>query len=134
MYGLHSHKEAIKKPFSSSFRIFFPIRKSRKAVPNSLSKLGSFKRNIVAKEKLGFDGKIIFPEHHQSHAGSAFFPSPFKEAAFITIDGVGEWATASYGIGKGNKIQMLAAKVLVYLVWKISFSVKAYFLLTKINL
>lgn len=52
--------------------------------------------------------KIIFPEHHESHAASAFFPSPFQEAAFLTMDGVGEWATTSYGIGKGNKIVIQA--------------------------
>ncbi|MFZ6032870.1 MAG: carbamoyltransferase [Melioribacter sp.] len=60
------------------------------------------------KEKLNYDGNILFPEHHQSHAASAFFPSPFKEAAFLTIDGVGEWTTTSYGIGKENKIKILA--------------------------
>jgi len=58
--------------------------------------------------ELGFKGKIIFPEHHESHAASAFFPSPFQEAAFLTMDGVGEWATTSYGVGKGNKIDILA--------------------------
>ncbi|MFA5160442.1 MAG: carbamoyltransferase [Candidatus Omnitrophota bacterium] len=57
---------------------------------------------------LGFDGKIIFPEHHESHAASAFFPSPFQEAAFLTMDGVGEWTTTSYGVGKGNKIDIFA--------------------------
>jgi len=56
----------------------------------------------------GFKGKIIFPEHHQSHAASAFFPSPFQEAAFITMDGVGEWATTSYGVGTGNRLEILA--------------------------
>ena len=60
------------------------------------------------KKELNYDGKIIFPEHHESHAASAFFPSPFQEAAFLTVDGVGEWATTSYGIGKGNKIDILA--------------------------
>lgn len=48
--------------------------------------------------------KILFCEHHLSHAASAFYPSPFKEAAILTIDGVGEWATASWGIGEGEKI------------------------------
>ncbi|MHC4631278.1 MAG: carbamoyltransferase family protein [Planctomycetota bacterium] len=62
----------------------------------------------VFRKELDFDGKIIFPEHHESHAASAFFPSPFQEAAFLTIDGVGEWATASYGVGKDNKIHILA--------------------------
>jgi carbamoyltransferase len=60
------------------------------------------------KKELNFEGKIIFPEHHESHAASAFFPSPFQEAAFLTIDGVGEWATTSYGVGKDNKIDILA--------------------------
>ena len=55
----------------------------------------------------GFAGKILFPEHHESHAASAFFPSPFPEAAFLTVDGVGEWTTTSYGAGRGNKIEML---------------------------
>jgi carbamoyltransferase len=60
------------------------------------------------KKELGFNGRIIFPEHHESHAASAFFPSPFQEAAFLTVDGVGEWATTSYGIGEDNKINILA--------------------------
>src|SRR3984893_2127152 len=60
----------------------------------------------VIRRELGRDCKIIFPEHHESHAASAFFPSPYPEAAFLTIDGVGEWATTSYGIGRGNRIQM----------------------------
>ncbi|OGN29990.1 MAG: hypothetical protein A3A33_01555 [Candidatus Yanofskybacteria bacterium RIFCSPLOWO2_01_FULL_49_25] len=61
----------------------------------------------VIKKEIGYKGKIIFAEHHQSHAASAFYPSPFQEAAILTIDGVGEWATASYGIGKdkGMKIE-----------------------------
>lgn len=58
--------------------------------------------------ELGFEGKIIFPEHHESHAASAFFPSPFAEAAFLTMDGVGEWTTTSYGVGKENKLDILA--------------------------
>ncbi|MFZ9688925.1 MAG: carbamoyltransferase N-terminal domain-containing protein, partial [Phycisphaerales bacterium] len=48
----------------------------------------------------GYDGPIAFTTHHESHAASAFFPSPFDEAAILTLDGVGEWATASYGIGR----------------------------------
>jgi len=51
---------------------------------------------------LGYEGPIIFPEHHESHAASAFYPSPFGSAAFLTMDGVGEWATTSYGIGEGT--------------------------------
>jgi carbamoyltransferase len=48
------------------------------------------------KEELGYEGKILFTEHHESHAASAFYPCPYKEAAFLTIDGVGEWTTTSY--------------------------------------
>jgi carbamoyltransferase len=57
-------------------------------------------------EELGYKGKIIFTEHHESHAASAFYPSPFKEAAFITMDGVGEWDTASIGLGRDNQIEI----------------------------
>ncbi len=59
------------------------------------------------ERELGYDGKILFAEHHESHAASAFFPSPFQEAGFITIDGVGEWTTSSYGVGRGNKVEIL---------------------------
>jgi len=55
----------------------------------------------------GYTKRFVFPSHHESHAASAFFPSPFQEAAILTMDGVGEWATASIGVGKGNKIQLL---------------------------
>ena len=58
------------------------------------------------KKELGFEGTILFPEHHESHAASAFYPSPFEEAAFLTMDGVGEWTTSSFGVGSGNKIQI----------------------------
>ena len=64
-------------------------------------------KDLIQKE-LDYSGPIIMPEHHESHAASAFFPSPFQEAAFITMDGVGEWSTSSYGIGQGNQIQLLA--------------------------
>ncbi len=66
-----------------------------------------FMKEFIKKE-LAYDGKIIFTEHHESHAASAFFPSPFQEAAFLTMDGVGEWATSSYGIGKDNTVTLLA--------------------------
>ena len=59
------------------------------------------------KEKLNYKGKVFFPEHHLSHAASAFYPSPFNEAAILTMDGVGEWTTSSYGIGSGNQIKIL---------------------------
>lgn len=62
----------------------------------------------VIQKELGYEGKIIFPEHHQSHAASAFFSSPFQRAAFLTLDGVGEWTTTSWGVGDGNKIDLRA--------------------------
>jgi carbamoyltransferase len=62
----------------------------------------------LIRGELGYDGTMYFPEHHQSHAASAFFPSPYREAAFLTIDGVGEWATASYGVGNGNRVDIMA--------------------------
>jgi len=53
-----------------------------------------------------WQNKLLFSEHHQSHAASAFYPSPFEEAAILTMDGVGEWATTSMGFGSGNRIEM----------------------------
>ena len=53
-----------------------------------------------------YRGRYVFTDHHESHAASAFFPSPFAEAAILTLDGVGEWATGSYGIGRGNRIEL----------------------------
>lgn len=58
--------------------------------------------------ELKYKGKILFPEHHESHAASAFFPSPFERAAFLTIDGVGEWATSSFGVGSENRVEIIS--------------------------
>ena len=62
-----------------------------------------------AAKKAGkkFEWKLLFGDHHESHAASAFYPSPFEEAAILTIDGVGEWATSSIGAGRGNEITLL---------------------------
>ena len=62
-----------------------------------------------AQKKAGkkFQWKLLFGDHHESHAASAFYPSPFEEAAILTIDGVGEWATSSIGLGRGNEITLL---------------------------
>jgi len=62
----------------------------------------------LIRHELRCSCKIIFPEHHESHAASAFFPSPYPQAAFLTVDGVGEWATTRYGVGRGNQIEMLS--------------------------
>src|SRR5881296_1090343 len=59
------------------------------------------------RRALGYEGEILYAEHHESHAASAFFPSPFEEAAILTIDGVGEWATAAFGVGRGRDLELL---------------------------
>ena len=56
---------------------------------------------------LRLSGEVLFGEHHESHAASAFYPSPFEEAAMVTLDGVGEWATSSIGVGRGHMLEML---------------------------
>lgn len=101
------------KPFVKFERIletylaFAPrgIRSFMKAIPLWIKQKLWIKELI--SDKIEFDGPIIFPEHHESHAASAFFPSPFQEAAFVTIDGVGEWATTSYGVGKDNTVEIM---------------------------
>ena len=59
------------------------------------------------RKGLGFGGPLLYAEHHESHAASAFFPSPFEEAAILTLDGVGEWATTAIGVGRGNDIELI---------------------------
>jgi carbamoyltransferase len=59
------------------------------------------------RRELEYEGDLLYAEHHESHAASAFFPSPFEEAAILTMDGVGEWATASVGVGKGNDLELM---------------------------
>ncbi len=61
----------------------------------------------VIQRELGYGKPILFGDHHESHAASAFYPSPFEEAAVLTMDAVGEWATASYGIGRGRELTLL---------------------------
>lgn len=61
----------------------------------------------VIRDSMEYEGKILFGDHHESHAASAFYPSPFQEAAFITVDGVGEWSTTTFGYGKDNRLQFM---------------------------
>ncbi len=65
---------------------------------------GRLVRRAVGRE---YKRRLIYAEHHESHAASAFFPSPFDEAAVLTLDGVGEWATASLGAGRGNRVELV---------------------------
>lgn len=88
---------------------FAPIglKSFRKAIPTWLGEKlhmkGRMTRALGCKPK----NRYVFPEHHESHAASAFYPSPFEEAAIVTMDGVGEWATTSIGVGEGNKIKLV---------------------------
>ena len=86
----------------SSFRMAIPIWLREKLFLKDLliKELEAFSPNTV------FDKKLRFSEHHLSHAASAFYPSPFREAAVLTMDGVGEWATTSLAIGTGNKLEV----------------------------
>lgn len=91
-------------PFGfESFRMSIPIWLREKL----------FLKDLLRKElkryasEVDWEARIHFSEHHLSHAASAFFPSPFEEAAVLTIDGVGEWATTSLAVGRGNKLEVL---------------------------
>jgi carbamoyltransferase len=87
------------------------FRSFRMAIPLWL-KEKLFQKQLLRDELYAFDpkfdweSKLLFTEHHQSHAASAFFPSPFNEAVILTMDGVGEWATTSVGFGRGNHLEM----------------------------
>ena len=86
----------------SSFRMALPVWLKEKL----------FQKNLISKKlkssskDFDWESKLLFSEHHQSHAASAFFPSPFESAVVLTMDGVGEWATTSAGIGKGNNLEI----------------------------
>lgn len=98
--------------FSSFLKALPPWMREKLWMPDlirtEMGKAGGEADERAAK-KLGkkFEWKLLFGDHHESHAASAFYPSPFEEAAILTIDGVGEWATSSVGIGKGNEITLL---------------------------
>lgn len=87
----------------ASFRMAIPVWLREKL----------FLKDLLAKELKAFapdvdwSARLLFGEHHLSHAASAFFPSPFEEAAVLTLDGVGEWATSSLAIGRGSKLEIL---------------------------
>ena len=85
-----------------SFSMAIPVWLREKLFQRSLL----IKRLKQFSEEFDWDNKLLFSEHHQSHAASAFYPSPFKRAAILTMDGVGEWATTSLGLGTGNQLEM----------------------------
>ena len=82
------------------------FRSFRQAIPLWLKEKLFTPRILDRGLGSGYRGRYVFPEHHESHAASAFFPSPFEEAAIVTVDGVGEWATATLGFGKGNRVTL----------------------------
>lgn len=82
------------------------IRSFFKAIPIWLQQKLHLPREMRKALGGAYTKRFVFTEHHESHAASAFFPSPFEEAAILTLDGVGEWATASFGVGRGNKIEL----------------------------
>ncbi|NLF68704.1 MAG: carbamoyltransferase [Candidatus Anammoximicrobium sp.] len=84
----------------SGFRSFLS------AMPVWLKQKLHLRRELNQGLRHAYRKQYVFTEHHESHAASAFFPSPFDEAAILTMDGVGEWATASYGVGRGNRITL----------------------------
>ncbi len=86
-----------------SFAMAMPIWLKEKLFQKSLLNT-ELKKNLP---DFNWSDKLLFAEHHQSHAASAFFPSPFEEAAVLTMDGVGEWATTSLAVGQGNRLDML---------------------------
>jgi len=102
------------KPFLKFERIletylaFAPrgFRSFLKAMPLWMRQKLHLPREIRRELDGKYTRRIVFAEHHESHAASAFFPSPFDEAAILTLDGVGEWATASFGSGSGNHIEL----------------------------
>src|SRR6476661_2435994 len=87
----------------NSFRMAMPLWLKEKLFQKTLL------RDEMKKYAPDYDWsrRLLFAEHHQSHAASAFFASPYEEAAILCMDGVGEWATTSLGFGQGNKLEML---------------------------
>lgn len=91
-----------------TYLAFAPVgfRSFLRAMPLWLRQKLYLPREMSAGLGGAYKNRYVFPEHHESHAASAFFPSPFEEAAILTLDGVGEWATASYGYGRGNRVTL----------------------------
>ncbi|MDA1323825.1 MAG: carbamoyltransferase [Proteobacteria bacterium] len=86
-----------------SFRMAMPLWIKEKLFQKSVLR-NKLRRHAPA---YNWDNRLLFAEHHQSHAASAFYPSPFESAAILTMDGVGEWTTTSLGLGKGNSVEMI---------------------------
>ena len=108
----------------NSFRMAMPIWLKEKL----------FQKIVLTKEFKKFSkkfnqNKLLFTEHHYSHAASAFYPSPFEEAVVLTLDGVGEWATTTISIGKGNKLDIVKEIHFPHFSW---FIILCFYLLLRI--
>jgi carbamoyltransferase len=92
-----------------TYLAFAPVgfRSFRLAMPVWLKEKIHLRRQLRGHLPAASRAKMVFLEHHESHAASAFYPSPFSEAAILTVDGVGEWSTATIGVGEGNRIKLL---------------------------
>lgn len=113
--GAVDHVAFYDKPFLKFERLLesildaspFGFRVWLSALPSWMDHKLLIERTVRRNLKgLSAEAVFVFPEHHESHAAAAFYPSPFAEAAFLTIDGVGEWTTNSWGTGKGNRLEM----------------------------
>src|SRR5205807_5848837 len=82
------------------------FRSFRLAMPLWLKDKLHMRRTLQQRFKSARRARLLFTDHHESHAASAFFPSPFEKAAILTLDGVGEWSTATTGTGEGNRIRL----------------------------
>ena len=108
------HVVFYEKPFKKFERILethlceapFAWQSFCQSMPVWLSKKLFLAREIQSKLDWQYRKRILFPEHHESHVANAFFRSPFEQAAILTVDGVGEWATATLGVGNGNRIEL----------------------------
>lgn len=92
----------------STYLSFAPsgFRSYLKAMPQWIGQKLHLRREIRSGLRNRYRGRVVFADHHESHAASAFYPSPFDEAAILTMDGVGEWATSSLGVGRGNRMEV----------------------------
>jgi carbamoyltransferase len=102
------------------------------AIPQWLKQKLHIPREIRKGVGKAYQKNIVFPKHHESHAASAFFPSPFESAAVLTLDGVGEWDTSTIGIGEGNKINILKSLKFPHSVGLL-YSAFTYFAGFKVN-
>src|SRR5207253_3370411 len=82
------------------------FRSFKQAMPLWLKQKLHLRREMSVGLGGRYSGRYVFTDHHESHAASAFFPSPFDEAAILTLDGVGEWSTTTMGVGRGNRVRL----------------------------